>query len=690
MPESSSRLAQWGHKFALELAPTHGRGLGALRTASAAVLATVLMLYLQLPVLAPGIYLIFLISYDVPYLTFRRTVDAILWQCVGFLLAIGLVIVTDNAPMARILGIAGFSFLSAFLLQTCRDPQIGINVGVFSVLTLTNWEMHRPPSQLVYLSFAPVLTGALSILCKIAIEYFFTKRDPHRALQLEIKSRLAAIAALFRALCLDTPQPELGKKINAVTRLAFAGQSKMAALVAELHSTQHRRKPQPGLPTTLVPLVAALLDQAASLARAGSAQLTGNWREELAEMARRTEALIALCPEPYRPTNTADDELPHPLAEMEQILEQMAALCRLDPIKQPEPTVALPPADPLFRPDTFSNSAYLLFAGKLSLSATICYVLYNAVGWPGISTACLTVLIAGLSSSGASNQKLVFRLFGALIGGVLFGIGCQIFVYPYAETLLPFLISVFVVSYIGAWIARGAHFAYMGMQIVFSFYLVAFQQSMMPRIRGGEFSPSALPVADFGAPLALTQGRDRIVGILIALLVMWAVFHQLRPMRSVERMRLRLAHLLRHESRQIAGLLTLDSATEAKMRDQAHAIVLEIRNLSEAISFEMDRHLEADRQQAARIEHAISHAGSLFLHLNALAHSEECSSLTPELFDQAAAQLTQIADLLDGSSSTTAAFEWSAPDEAPAALQSAVLTCRQLHHHCLELAAVID
>lgn len=685
MSETPSIFASWRQRLYLELAPTHGRGLGALRTASAAVIAAVLLLYLQMPVIAPGIYLIFLISYDVPYLTVKRSLHALAWQCVGTMAAIALVAVTDNDPMARVLGISAFTFLSAFLLQTGKDPQVGINIGVFSVLALTNWEMHRPPAQLVYLSFAPVFTGACAMGCKIVIEYVFTRRDPRSALQREMQCRLNAIAALFHAMATDVPAAIVATRLSAVTRLAFAGQGKMDALATEFRSrSTHHKQPQ-GLALSLIPLLVRLLDQAASLGRAGTAQLTGNWQEALEQLACRCEAIAALQIDSAAESFAYEDEPVQPLAAIAQNLDQIVAFSQSDPEELSDLPHREAPDAPWLRRDAFTNYEYMIFAGKLSLCATLCYVLYNALAWPGISTACLTVLIAGLSTSGASNQKLFCRLLGAIFGGVVLGIGFQIFIGPYADTLLPFLLFVFLVSFLAAWIARGAHFGYVGLQIAFSFYLVAFQETMLPPIHGGEFARSALPVYPFTAPLVLTQGRDRIVGILLALLVMWAVFHQIHPRRAIERMRMRLGHLLEHEARQIEQMPQVDSLTDSRLRMQAIAIVSEIRRLSEVIPYEFDRHVKEDLSQAESIEQALVHAGSLFLHLNTLAHSarEESDSFVPLL--KIAAQLRALSVCLRDSS---AEFPegWTVDGHASSILRSAARSCAQLNHFCQQLS----
>ena len=69
------KLSEWPGYLLQEMAPTHGRIAGSLRTAVAALTATTLMLYLQMNMLAAGVYLIFMISYDTPYQTIKHSLQ---------------------------------------------------------------------------------------------------------------------------------------------------------------------------------------------------------------------------------------------------------------------------------------------------------------------------------------------------------------------------------------------------------------------------------------------------------------------------------------------------------------------------------------------------------------------------------------------------------------------------------------
>jgi len=84
----------------------------------------------------------------------------------------------------------------------------------------------------------------------------------------------------------------------------------------------------------------------------------------------------------------------------------------------------------LFVSDAFSNIDQFKFAVRGTLATMLAYVIYQAVEWPGLSTAVVTCILTALSTFGSSTQKQFLRLGGAIIGGFIFGMGAQIFVLP--------------------------------------------------------------------------------------------------------------------------------------------------------------------------------------------------------------------------------------------------------------------
>jgi multidrug resistance protein MdtO len=225
-----------------------------------------------------------------------------------------------------------------------------------------------------------------------------------------------------------------------------------------------------------------------------------------------------------------------------------------------------------------SNIAFSL---KLSLCATLCYIFYHAVDWPGISTCVITVMVAGLSTTGEMKQRFAHRFLGAAIGGLVLGLGTVTFLYPNMDSITSLVTWVGAVAFLAGWTSGGPRFNHMGLQIAFAFYFVTLQ--------------------GFGASTALAPSRDRIVGIFLALIIMWFVFDQLWPVRTVTAMRRLLAFVLRST---VAVVQLVDSArqpvdalrTTESLRDRVGKDIATLRTLSQAADYEFG----ADHEQHIR------------------------------------------------------------------------------------------
>jgi len=166
------------------------------------------------------------------------------------------------------------------------------------------------------------------------------------------------------------------------------------------------------------------------------------------------------------------------------------------------------PAQPqlLFVTDAFSNTEYVAFALKGCLAATICYLVWSALAWPGMGVCTVTCVIAApLSTPGSSKQRLITRLSGLLVGGVLCGIGSQIFILPYVDSIVGFTLAFAAVSGAAAWAATSSvQFLYFGRQMALAYYLAIFE--------------------GFGINSSLVMSRDRLMGVFLGIIVMWLVF----------------------------------------------------------------------------------------------------------------------------------------------------------------------
>ncbi len=175
---------------------------------------------------------------------------------------------------------------------------------------------------------------------------------------------------------------------------------------------------------------------------------------------------------------------------------------------------------------SLSNTAAVQYALKGTLAASACYVLYQALNWPGLSTCVVTAVIAMQSSFGASIQKSLLRLLGAILGA-----GNVARDHP-------------------AYHAEHDHRGLGGCRsrrAVFRLRLDRHrQQSRLLRrtaMRHGRRAGAAEP---FGADPRISRRRaDRILGIMIGVVMMGFVSLALWPNFAGKKLREKLSHAMR-------------------------------------------------------------------------------------------------------------------------------------------------
>jgi multidrug resistance protein MdtO len=96
----------WLQRVWQDLQPTPGRLSMALRMTLASILVLVLMLVLQMPYIAYGLYFVFLIGRESPSVSLRTSVALVASIALIIPAEMGVVIVSDNDPMARVLSVA--------------------------------------------------------------------------------------------------------------------------------------------------------------------------------------------------------------------------------------------------------------------------------------------------------------------------------------------------------------------------------------------------------------------------------------------------------------------------------------------------------------------------------------------------------------------------------------------------------
>ena len=270
------------------------------------------------------------------------------------------------------------------------------------------------------------------------------------------------------------------------------------------------------------------------------------------------------------------------LAEAEDTLEDLVTKDTPDQ----EPKAPSREKKSLFVADAFSNPKYVQFALKVTLAGMLGYFFYTASDYFGIHTMFYTPLIIALASTGATIHKGVLRIVGCIIG-VTLGLICSVWLIPRYETLGVYLLIVFCLHGLAAWVASGSErISYMGLQIALTFDLGVLK--------------------DYGPPTKIDPLRDRFIGIILGVCIISAVFSLVWPESAQSIAREKLAACLRA----IARLIHLGgSRVSSPPREQ---LELEIASsLSQANSFAEQAAFEAllyrsESTQEPNLENAIA------------------------------------------------------------------------------------
>jgi multidrug resistance protein MdtO len=138
-----------------------------------------------------------------------------------------------------------------------------------------------------------------------------------------------------------------------------------------------------------------------------------------------------------------------------------------------------------------------------------CYFIYNSIDWPGIAVpVMLTCLLTALSTIGTSRQRQILRFAGFVVGGLLIGMGAQVFVLPYLDSITGFTALFIAVTALAAWFMTSSpRLSPFGLQLGAVYFVINMQK--------------------FARETSLAVARDRVAGVFLGLLMMWLIFDQL-------------------------------------------------------------------------------------------------------------------------------------------------------------------
>ena len=628
-------LSTWAERFRRDLQPMPGRLNSSLRIVLASVIALLFFMTLRMPFASVGMYFVFIVGRDSPAVSVRSGFVSLLGLAASVAAVLGVVILTDNDPMARVLSVAIVTFIAGMFMLASTLPALASIWGFIFCTLIALWETHAPADSLVKGSLYILGTVSLAVASVVAVEYVFGTRHPAEELQQQRMERYHALEAMFALYGHGADAAQLAPAIARVSQLAATGQSGMQRLYNTIVERNLETSHLSIGTRVRITMLAQLMDISAAFALQYPAITDPMLQQRCAHIAELCSHLVAgTVPPDRRPELMIERPIgPDPLLieRIDGVLHNLFSMPVGAGSASDKQLVALPSSKvPLLVPGALRQPETIAFALKLSLCATLCYIIYEAVDWPGISTAVTTVLITGLSTSAAIKQKLVFRFVGSFIGGLILGLGATVYLFPHMDSITSLVVLIAAVAFLSAWVAAGRQFNYVGLQIAFAFYLVAFE--------------------GFSAPTELAPARDRLIGILLALVIMAFVFDLIWPVRTVTAMRASLATVLRNS----AQILRLSQTTRNHvellhqadgLRDQIGKTVAAIRTMNDTIDYEfgVDRPIQIHAGETILRASLISVA--FFWNQLAVLYSEQDSDF---LNDAALAQLRSgEADALD-------------------------------------------
>jgi multidrug resistance protein MdtO len=500
-----------------ELSPYPGRVALVVRMVIAASLITIVGMTFRIPYTFQGAIYALMISRESRQATLKSAGTILMVTGIGAAYLLIFVSFVINSPLLHFVWVIGSLFVAFYAISALTNYTAALIFAIMISLGVPLWDRILPSETNVEDTLWLCLSVVIGVVITAAVELVFERRQPGDDVVIPISDRLSAIESVMNRYA-------EGADVDAATKeqimqFAMRGTSLLRRILRRSDYPIQYSVEMGGVTA----LVGRLVDLAATLtqlqfeASASDQQRLRDLASALANI--RNELLNGRIPGPLQ-FNTDEEPAGVPLLrEIEHtvsLIPQAFAASRsipdglslVDDIQRPS----------LLASDAFANPDHLRFALKGCVAASICYVIYNAMEWPGISTSVTTCLLTALSTIGSSHQKQILRILGAVVGGFVLGMGAQIFVLPNLDSIGGFVLLFVAVTALAAWFMTSSpRLSYFGMQIAVAFYLIN--------------------VSEFRMQTSLEVARDRVVGILLGLFAMWLIFDQLWGMRAARELK---------------------------------------------------------------------------------------------------------------------------------------------------------
>ena len=522
--------------LAIELAPREGRALAVAHIATGCAITVAIAMVFRIPEPTYMAYIVFLISKDERKATVTTGLGGQIAVTLAVILNLGLMLIDLSEPALRLPAMTLSTFIAMYTVRTFALGPITYLAGFVLVMLQSVVDDVPSPEALTRVTLWMFVVLLIPIVITVTLNLLFGQS----IVLLTQRTVRKVLGEMEVALLADRTQQHLAQWRELVVSL----------LGKQPPAGAHARRPLISV-TALRKLIDALV-----ILEALPETNTAEVRDELARRVRACRA--ALAGEAGAPGDTAS------LERMPAVLALEAALAAFQQeIVQPGPAAAAQSHERrIFTPDAFTNPAHWQFALKTTLAVMVVYFIYTMLDWPGMRTSIVTCFFVALGSLGETVHKLVLRISGALIGGLIAGL-CIVYVLPHMTDIGQLCLLIATVSAGAAWIATSSELlSYAGLQIAFAFFLGILQ--------------NYAPATD------LTVLRDRVAGIVLGNIVITVVFTVLWPESVMPRLQAALA-----QARESIGAVLERSGDPGEARVRTAEALVRARHFNLVRRFEL-------------------------------------------------------------------------------------------------------
>jgi multidrug resistance protein MdtO len=601
-----------------EVAPYPGRLSTVIRMTTAATLSMFIIVAFRIPngVLA-GLFSILLARENLAA-TWRGGRAIVVAFVVASLYTLLGMMLFRGYPFTQFFWVIGSLYLIFFVIRTATNYAAAAAFAVLIGIALPVWDRSLPSQTQVEGTLWPVLAIAVAVGATLGTEAIYRIFDHSDPVITSVDDMLLAVQQAAESVASRRlPTKSICDK---VLQYHMIGTGRLRATLQRQGVDPSQRAQR----TALIALADRLIGLVANLTRIPP-QPTGNDALRLRAFSERLRAIRTELREPARafafpPLLEGGMSRGFPmLQEMEQTVALMTEVFRDDFLASSQ-NASGNWWHAVFLPDAFQNPEYKRFAFAGCLAATVCYVLYNALDWPGIgTTSVVTCVVTALGTIGTSLQMQFLRLAGFVAGGLVLGISAQILILPGIDSVFGFALFFATATAIAAWFATSSpRLSFFGVQMALAFYFVNLQ--------------------DFHIETDLTIARDKVIGVFLGILAMGFIFDRFGTKSDAKQLQKLLVRNVRMLAQLVASPVAGEKSTRVsssvRLRSQINDNFASLESQMDAVRFESEFRHRSERNIAdcERIQKTQPALRSIYLlELSLLSHLGRREIDDPEL-----------------------------------------------------------